>query len=435
MKIFLQKLLKIIAKRILKRHKPRIIGITGSVGKTSTKEAVALVLSKKYKIRKTFGNYNNEIGLPLTIIGEKTAGKNIFGWFWILAKGFFLGTFGRRYPEILVLEMGVDRPDDMDYLIDLAKPDVAVVTAISEIPVHLEFFKNAEELALEKGKIVKCLKKENFAILNYDDQRVKKLRSQTKAQVLTFGVNEKADFWASNLTLDSKELFDEKAKPHGIRFKLHSGEREMPFRLPYIFGFPQVYSVFAACVCGTVFKMNLVEVAEQLLQFKPPKGRMNLIAGIKHTNIIDDSYNASPQSTLAALKVLGSLWPAGSKIAILGDMLELGTMTEEGHRLVGKEAAKACQHLICVGNAAKFIADEARKSGMAPDRVFEFEKDKAGEAAKFVQNKILRKGDLVLIKGSQGMKLEQAVKELMAEPQRAGELLVRQGKEWVKRDE
>jgi UDP-N-acetylmuramoyl-tripeptide--D-alanyl-D-alanine ligase len=430
MKLLLQKLLKIIAKRILKKYRPKIIGITGSVGKTGTKEAIALVLSKKFKIRKTFGNYNNEIGLPLTIIGERSPGKNIFGWFEILLKGWILGAFKKEYPEILILEMGIDRPGDMDYLVDLAKPDVAVVSAISEIPVHLEFFKNAQELAKEKSKIVKCLVKNDFAVLNYDDRYVKKLKSQTKAQSLTFGFDERADFWASNLTLDSKELFAERAAPHGISFKLHFGEREMPFRLPYIFGFPQVYAVLAACAVGIIFKMNLVEIAQQLSKFKAPRGRMNLIAGIKQTNIIDDSYNASPQSTLAALKVLGSLWPAGRKIALLGDMLELGVMVEEGHRQVGREAAKLCHYLITVGEAAKFIADEAKKSGMPPERIFEFEKSEAQEAAKFVQNEILQKGDLVLIKGSQGMRLERAVKELMAEPLKAGELLVRQGKEW-----
>ncbi|MEW6408248.1 MAG: UDP-N-acetylmuramoyl-tripeptide--D-alanyl-D-alanine ligase [Patescibacteria group bacterium] len=430
MKLFLQKLLKIIAKGILKRYKPKIIGITGSVGKTGTKEAVALLLSKKFKTRKTIGNYNNEIGVPLTIIGEKSAGKNIFGWMKILLKGLYLAIFKNDYPEILILEMGIDRPGDMDYLVDLAKPDIAIISAISEIPVHLEFFKNAQELAKEKGKIVRCLTKNNFAILNYDDRYVKKLKSQTKAQVLTFGVSEKADFWADNLTLDSKELFYDKGSS-GISFKLHSGEREMPFRLPYIFGFPQVYAVLAACAVGTIFKMNLVEIAQRLQDVKPPKGRMTLIAGIKHTNIIDDSYNASPASTLAALKVLGSLWPRGKKIAILGDMLELGAMAEQGHRAVGREAAKVCQYLVTVGFAAKFIADEAKKSGMSKDKIFEFEEGKAVEAAKFVQNKILKKGDLVLIKGSQGMRLERAVRELMAEPLKAKELLVRQSREWT----
>lgn len=429
MKLFLQKLLKMIAKGILRRYKPKIIGITGSVGKTGTKEAVALLLSKKFKIRKTIGNYNNEIGVPLTIIGEKSAGKNIFGWIKILLKGLSLAIFKNDYPEVLILEMGIDRPGDMDYLVDLAKPDIAIISAISEIPVHLEFFKNVQDLVKEKSKIIKCLTKNDFAILNYNDRYVKKLKSQTKAQVLTFSFNEKADFWADNLTLDSKKLFYNNGLS-GIGFKLHSGEREIPFRLPYVFSFSQVYAVLAACAVGTIFKMNLVEIAQRLQDVKPLRGRMTLISGIKHTYIIDDSYNASPVSTLAALKVLGSLWPQGKKIAILGDMLELGAMTEHGHRVVGREAAKVCQYLVTVGFAAKFIADEARRSGMPKDKIFEFEEGKAIEAAKFVQNKILQKGDLVLIKGSQRMRMERAVKELMADPQKAENLLVRQGKEW-----
>lgn len=425
MKLILQKILKIIAKRILKRHHPKIIGITGSVGKTSAKEAIYLVLSEKFGVRKTFGNYNNEIGVPLVIIGAKTAGKNIFGWLLILVKGLFVGFFSKDYPEILILEMGVDKPGDMDYLIDIAKPDVAVITAISEIPVHLEFFKNKEELAGEKAKLVKCLSKKDHAILNFDDRLVRKLKSQSRADVLLFGFDSKADLWLDNLTLDSKELFREKRdrRPRGLSFKLHFRGTEIPFRLPSIFAHHLVYSVLSAVACGIIFNLNLVEIAQSLEAYRSPAGRMNLISGIKHTNIIDDSYNASPQSTLAALKVLSMLWPLGRRIAILGDMLELGILTEEGHRQVGREAAKICHYLITVGSASKFTAEEARKiKGQAA--VFEFEEGKEIEAAKFVQNKILREGDLVLIKGSRRMHLERAVKELMAEPAKAKELLV-----------
>lgn len=433
MKLILQKILKILARRILKRHKPRIVGITGSVGKSSTKEAVALVLAKKFRVRKSFGNYNNEIGVPLSIIGERSPGKNVFGWIKILFKGFMLGRSAEKYPEILVLEMGIDRPGDMDYLVDLVKPDVAIITAISEIPVHLEFFKSREQLAQEKGKIIKCLSKNDSAILNFDDKEVRKLKPITRANILSFGLNEKADFWAGNVALGSREIYRENGGiPKGMSFRLHTHETILPFRLPYVFGFQLVYAILAAVACGRALGMNLVDIAEALSEFRPPKGRMNLIHGIKHTNIIDDSYNASPQSTLAALKVLGSLVSEGKKIAILGDMLELGPMTEHGHREVGREAAKVCNVLVTVGEAARFIADEARKSGMPRNQVFEFWRGDGERAARFVQDKILKQGDLVLIKGSQGMRLEKAVRELMAEPARAGELLVRQGKEWIK---
>jgi UDP-N-acetylmuramoyl-tripeptide--D-alanyl-D-alanine ligase len=432
----LQKLLKFESKLILKKYKPKIVGITGSIGKTSTKEACACVLSSKFRIRKTIGSYNNEIGVPLTIIGEKTAGKNILGWARILLKGIFLFLFrDKNFPEILILEMGVEKPKDMDYLLDFIKPKVGILTALPEIPVHLEFFRSAEELFAEKTKLIKNLSKDGMAILNYDDRRVRRAKSLTKASVLTFGFDEKADVFADNLIFSpraclSKETFD-REKLCGMSYKLHFRENIVPVRMPYIFGRQQVYASLAAAACGIAFNMNLVEISQNLRKFKPPPGRMNLIRGIKNSFIIDDSYNASPEATLTALDVLSELSPSGKKIAILGDMLELGPKTEEGHRKVGEKVTRICDVLVCVGSASKFIADEARKQGMDASRVFEFEEGKAIDAAKFVQNKILDQGDLVLIKGSQRMRLEKAVKELMAEPEKAKELLVRQGEEWM----
>lgn len=433
MKIFLrnilQKILKTESSLILRKYKPKIVAITGSVGKTSTKDACGCVLASRFKIRKTVGSYNNEIGVPLTIIGEKTAGKNIFGWIKILLKGLLLIIISdKNFPEILILELGVDKPGDMDYLIGFIKPDVAILTAISEIPVHLEFFKSIEELAFEKIKLIKYLSKEGTAILNFDDKRVRKARGETRAAVITFGFEEKADVKASDVALVSKEL--NKEKPKGISYKLHFEQNVIPVRMPHIYGRQQVYSSLAAAALGICFNTNLVEISENLKKFKPPCGRMNLIPGIKHSWIIDDSYNASPASTLAALSVLSEFSPSGKKIAILGDMLELGMLSEEGHREVGRKIPEACDVLVTVGTKMKFAVEEAKKQGMAESQIFEFEEGESRRAARFIQNKILEEGDLVLIKGSQKMRLEKAVKELMAEPENASELLVRQTVEW-----
>jgi UDP-N-acetylmuramoyl-tripeptide--D-alanyl-D-alanine ligase len=434
----LQKLLRLESSLILKRQKPKIIGIAGSVGKTSVKEAAACVLRSRFRIRKTIGNYNNEIGVPLTIIGEKTAGRNVFGWIKILFKGFLLSVLRlKNFPEVLILELGVDKPGDMGYLVSFLKPNVACVTAISEIPAHLEFFKDVEELAAEEIKLIKSLSKEGTAVLNFDDRRVRKAKIQTNAEVLTFGFDSRADVKADSLVFSSKTcLLAGKERDHkkicGASYKLHYLENIVPVRMPEIFGKQQVYASLAAASMGIAFGMNLVEISQNLKDFKSPPGRMNLIPGIKHSYIIDDSYNASPDATLAALEILGELSPSGKKIAILGDMLELGPKTEEGHRKVGKKAAEVCDVLVSLGAASKFMIDEAKKQGMDSSKIFEFEEGEAINAAKFVQNKILKQGDLILIKGSQRMRLEKAVKELMAEPEKAEELLVRQ--EWSGND-
>lgn len=420
----LQKVLKIESKSILKKYQPKIIGITGSVGKTSAKEAITTVLSKKFLVRQTIGNYNNEIGVPLTIIGEKTAGQNIFGWLRILLKGLGLILFMKDYPEILVLELGIDKPKDMDYLLDFIKPYIGVITAISEIPVHLEFFKNPEELAQEKSKLVLSLSSEDVAILNYDDKRVRRIKSKIRADYLTFGFDSQADIWADNVTINSKELSELNGQnPKGISYKLHYRENIIPVRMPYIFSKHQIYASLAAVAVGITFDLNLVEISQRLLEFRPPKGRMHLIKGIKNSFIIDDTYNASPDSTIAALDVLKNLSVSGKKIAVLGDMLELGVLTEKGHREVGKKAVSSCNVLVTVGSRMKFAADQAEKQGMVSENVFWFSEKETERAGKFIQNKILKEGDLVLIKGSRKMRMERIVKELMAEPLRADELL------------
>lgn len=425
MRKLLEKILYILAKLTLVKYRPKIIGITGSVGKTGAKEAIYLVLDSKFRCFRNIRSYNNEIGVPLTILEKESAGRSIWGWFKIFLWGVALVIFPLRYPEILVIEMGVDKPKDMDYLLSLFKPHLAVLTAIGRIPVHIEFFKGLEELRKEKAKLILHLTKENFAILNYDDEKVRTLKEETKAKVVTFGFQDKADIWADNIDFSTEQI---NGIPKGFVYKLHYKQDVVPVRLPYVFGKHQIYATLAATACGLTLDMNLVEISQNLKKFKPPPGRMNLIEGIKKTWILDDSYNSSPDAAKAALEVLGELEVKGKKIACLGDMLELGEYSEEGHRDVGREVAKTADILCVIGPASKFISDEAKKQGMSDDKVFEF-RDPI-ECGKFIQNKIIRPGDLVLIKGSQAVRMEKTVKELMTEPLKAKKLLVRQEEEW-----
>ena len=426
MKTLLQKILKTISKLILAHHKPTIIGITGSMGKTSAVQAVYQVLSSKYQVRKTIGNYNNELGVPLTIIGEKTAGKSILGWLGIFVKGFLL-IFKSKYPKILILEMGIDKPGDLDYLIDFVKPHISIITAIGKIPVHIEFFQSLEQLAKEKAKIVKYLTSNDTAILNYDDIKVRHAKKETEAKIITFGFNKGSGVFADSLILNSPQL-GPVDRPQGYSFKLHYQGKEIPIRLPHIFGKHQIYAVLAAISCGLALDLNLVEISQSLTVFKPPAGRMNLIPGIKHTYLIDDTYNSSPDAAIAALNALKELQVPGKKIVALGDMLELGTMTQEAHQDVGNIAAQVADVIVTVGEASEYTASEAIKLGFPQDKIFQFQESK--NAGLFIQNKILSQGDLVLIKGSQGIRMEKITKELMAEPQKANKLLVRQSSKW-----
>jgi UDP-N-acetylmuramoyl-tripeptide--D-alanyl-D-alanine ligase len=432
MQIFLKILqfkLKILSKIILEKYRPEIIGITGSVGKTSAKEAVFAVLSYKLNARRSEKNYNNELGLPLGIIGADTQGKSLAGWIKVFFKAIKLILVkDKDYPQILILEMGVDHPGDMDYLLKIVHPKIGIVTRIGES--HLEFFGSPEGIQREKKKIIKALPKSGWAILNNDDPNVKSMSKETKASVLTYGLDPKAEVRAQEIKIAKSNNGKNNSKI-SLTFKLTYKGSFVPVMLDSMIGDQAVEAALIGASAGIAYGMNLVEISEALKSFKPPRGRMNIIAGIKNTLILDDTYNAAPLSTIAALNAMERIVAPGNvrrKFAVLGDMLELGSYTEEGHRAVGAKAAEIkIDELITVGERARDIDRGARDKNMKEDKIFNFPTPE--EAGRFVQNRI-NPGDLILVKGSQGMRMEKVVKEIMAEPLKAKELLVRQ--DWNK---
>jgi len=420
---FLETVLRLMASAVLRRHNPIVIGITGSVGKTSAKEAVYAVLSKKFEVRRNEKNYNNEVGIPLTIIGAETGGRSLVLWLGVFLKWIWTLTFETRYPKMIILELGIDRPGDMQYLTSFIKPSIGIVTNVSSS--HIEFFGSIEKIAKEKGVLVENLPQNDFAILNADDENVLGMEKRTKADVITYGFSEKAQVRAETVIYN----YDDNQKPEGISFKLDCDGSNVPVRLRNILAPHQIYSALAAVAVGTVFKVNLIEAASALEDFRSPQGRMNLLSGIKNTYLIDDTYNASPVSVAAALDVLGKLG-AKRKIAVLGDMLELGNEEEYGHLSILEKAKEAeVDILIVVGKRMKKAIGEM-KSGFFDEKLFAFDNP---ESAGLKVQELMREGDLVLVKGSQGMRMEKVVKEIMGEPMRAEEVLCRQSKDWKKK--
>jgi len=316
--------------------------------------------------------------------------------------------------------MGADRIGDISYLTSFVKCYIGVVTAIGEIPVHVEFFQSVSQVAREKSNLVRSLDKDGWAVLNFDDERVRIMANQTRARIFSYGFSENVDLRASNF-----EQYTEDPNEVVMSFKVDYGGNTVPIRLRNILGRQQVYAVLAAVAVGLISKINLVEITQALKDYQPLPGRLRFIKGIKNSLILDDTYNASPSAMLAALDVLRVI--PGRKIAALGDMLELGAFTEEAHRQVGAEVAKTADMLLAVGERAIFLADEARINGMSADKVSYFASSQG--AGRFLQDSI-REGDIILVKGSQGVRMEKIVKEIMAEPERAEELLVRQEAEW-----
>lgn len=426
----LQSCLAFFAKRILKKYHPDVIGITGSVGKTTTKEVVAVVLASKFKVWSNYKNLNNQIGLPLAIMGIKASpGRSVGGWLEVFSR--VAGLLIKRdanYPEKLVLEMGADRPGDIAYLIDIAPCRVGILTFISH--AHTEYFSSIKKIAQEKRTLITGLPTDGFAILNADNELVRASAPLTTAKVITYGINSAADLKASDVKLLPSEIT---RGPFGITFKVSYGGNVVPVFLPGIVSSAFVSAALAGMAVGVAYGINLLEAAEALRPLEPLAGHMRPIEGIKHTLIVDDSYNSSPAAAREALQTL-ALFPVAAgaeRYAVLGDMLELGTETETAHREIGFLVAElGIDFLITVGEASKITAAAAREAGLADHNVVSF----AGsvEAGRFLQD-ILDEGDIVLVKGSQGSRMEKIVKEVMAEPLRAPELLVRQTEEWLER--
>jgi UDP-N-acetylmuramoyl-tripeptide--D-alanyl-D-alanine ligase len=402
-KKILRPILRVLAERTLRRYEPKVIGITGSVGKTTVKEAVYKVLSARFSVKRNEENFNNEIGVPMTILGLNMA-HNI-GWLANIIKGIKVAYGPKiKYPEYLILELAADKPGDMDYLVQIAKPQVGIVTVVGAIPVHVEYYASPKAVAAEKSKLIKSLPTYGLSILNYDDQTVLDMKECSKGKLKTVGFADGADIKATE-----KFLFVE-GNDMGVSFKIHHGDTFVPMKVKGLLGFHQIYAVLAAAAVGVHYGMNLIQVSEIFKEFHPPKGRMKLVKGIKETLIIDDTYNASPESTHAALEALSNIarYKDGRKIAVLGDMLELGRYSITAHQNIGNFAAKHCDMLFCVGSRAKWIADAAENQ-MKEGSIFTF--NTSSDAGRVLQDQ-MRKGDVILIKGSRGMKMERVVEEI-----------------------
>ena len=424
-KQILQIILKYLSILILRKYHPQIIGITGSVGKTSAKEAIYTVLSKQYLVRKNIKNYNNEIGVPLTIIGASSGYRSGLRWLRVLLKASRLLIWRMdNYPQILVLEMGADHPGDIQYLLSFIKCHIGVLTTVSES--HLEYFGDIGNVAVEKRNIISQLAKSDFAVINMDNEKAWQQKIFTKASVYSYGENVQALIRASDLTLMHRQ------NDFGLNFKLYYQGTVVPMFLPQIISHQQVSAILVGVAVGLIFNMNLVQIGERVNLHHSTPGRTKYIPGVKGTHIIDDSYNSSPIAVIAALSLLIDLpiEAAGKKWIVLGDMLELGQISESAHQEIGAQiASRNIDYLITFGERARDIARGARNNGMTNDRIYSFNDHYS--ISVFLQDRI-KNQDIILIKGSQGMRMEKIVKEIMAEPERAHELLVRQDKEWLK---
>ena len=434
MKIIFKKIIVAIltleARMVLAKYKPKIVAVTGNVGKTSTKDALYTVLAPAFKTRKSEKSFNSEIGLPLTILGLSNGWSNPFIWLKNIFKGGLSIISANAYPEWLVIEVGADRPGDILKVSSWLSPYAVVMTFFGKVPVHIEFFSGVNELIKEKTHLISGMKENGVLLLNADDPDVLACRDASRQnRVVTFSISEDSNFKASNFEIVYDSASDAQ-KPIGVTFKVNYIGNSVPIRLLGALGRSQVYPILAAIAFGNSIGLNTVSMIESVAKHKTPPGRMSIISGVKNSTIIDDSYNSSPAALSEALRTLRQIKTSGKKIAILGDMLELGKYSIREHEKAGQEARASCDILITVGIRARDIAMGALDSGMDEKNIFQF--DTSQEASKPAED-ILKEGDVLLVKGSQGIRMEKIVEEIMAEPEDKERLLVRQEKEWSKR--
>lgn len=350
----------------------RVIGVTGSIGKSTTKELVADVLNRRYRTIKNPGNLNNEIGLPLSLLRLTET------------------------HERAVLEMGFYVPGEIALLCEIAKPHIGVITNISE--VHLGRAGSMEAIIQGKGELVESLPSapDGVAVLNYDDPLVRSMAERTQATVFYYGLSSEADLWASNiqgLGLD------------GVRFVLNYRDQTIYVRVPML-GRHSVHTALRAAAVGLVEDLSWEEIVSGL-QSSQSQLRLVAVQGPKGALLLDDTYNAAPPSVLAALNLLAEL--DGRRVAVLGDMLELGEYEERGHRMVGARAAEVVDELVTVGERAKWIANEALRAGLMEAQVVILKDSNA--AVDYLKDCVGEK-DVVLVKGSRSMRMDQVVAEL-----------------------
>lgn len=420
-----------LSRRVIRKYHPRVVAITGSVGKTAAKEAVYAAIKKKFKARRSRGNFNTEIGVPLAILDiDWKPGRSPIKWCAVFLRAFNLLSRRMRYPEVLVLEMGADKPGDLKMLASVAPPDIAIITAISA--AHTEQFKDIRGVVREKGVLFRAVGRAGWIVVNRDDPEVATLAESSNAQKITYALaeSEGVDVFASGIQVSETNANETNIR--GMSFKVHAKGSVVPVLIRDVLGEHWAYPALVAASVGSILGVNMVDVAEGLSELTLAPGRMRVLPGIKHTTIIDDTYNASPASAAAALRAIADLHLPGTAFAVLGDMLELGAGSEEEHKKIGRLVASLPHSsvLIVVGERARDIARGARDAGMEAERVFEFANTR--EAGLFVQSR-MEKGDAVLVKGSQAMRMEKIVKEIMAEPQRAHELLARQSADWLRK--
>ncbi len=383
------------AKEYVQRYKPDLIGVTGSFGKTFTKEAVALALSDERDVREARNSYNTPVGVALAILGLEAASTRM-GWVRLLISSK-KREIGEREPNTIVLELGADRPGDIEWLVQQVPFKIGVVTNIGS--THLRFFVNKDMVAHEKMSLPISLIEGGTAILNADDPLVLEMKDHIRVPAILYGKSSQADVQLVRAVSTGNQ---------GMAGEIRINGRAYEINLPKLIAQHQVYSVLAAVAVVKALKGDIKKAINNLRHLAPPPGRLRLLAGVNNSTIIDDSYNAAPEAVVAALETLKKI-SGKRKIAILGDMFDLGPETLHWHKQIGQQISQFADIFVAVGENMEEAQAEVLKSSSIDTHHFDTSADAGKWIGSYVQG-----GDVVLVKGSRAMAMEKAVARLLA---------------------
>ena len=417
-----------LSRGIIRKYKPTIVMVTGSVGKTSTKDAVAAALSEKFYLRKSDKSYNSDFGVPLTIIGVSNPWANPLAWLAVFRTALAVLLLPNHYPKLLVLEVGADSPGDIAKILRIAKPDAVVVTLLPSVPVHVEAYETPAAVREEEFSPVLALSPNSPLILSADDEFAVNNSRLLEMQACTYGTSELADVRIHDIQIWMEKNKLGKETVVGMQAVIEFKEEKYPLKVRGAVGRSQLFAPAAAIATACTLGMTTAEALKGLDSYVSPPGRARVLKGKKNSTIIDDTYNSSPAAAEEILRSL-ELFPAGRKIAVMGDMLELGRYSVAEHAHIGHIAKETVDVLVTVGPRAKGMGEAALQDGMPKECVHHFET--SPEAAAHME-KILEEGDIVLVKGSQGIRMERIVRPLLADFADVSQL-ARQDTEWLKR--
>jgi len=418
LKSFVAFVLALFARAVIRRYHPKVVMVTGSVGKTSTKDAVAAVLSERFFVRASEKSFNSEFGVPFTIFGVENPWSDPLKWFSTAKNILALLLLPNHYPNMLVLEVGADRPGDLARILRIATPDAVVVTRLPEIPVHVEAYASPEAVREEEFSPAYALPASAPLIIPADDLYAMDNAKRISARVISYGTTEGA-----NVRIRDISFYESEGRIAGMQASVTvDGEQGTCIEKGSV-GTTQIPPFAAAIAVAQAFSISLADALLSLGKYEAPPGRGRLLLGKNNSTIIDDSYNASPTAVEEALKTLKAFPHAKRRIAILGDMLELGRYSVAEHERIAIIARKSADVIVTVGIRARAFASVPTTS---VGKVMQFDNSCAAASALV---DIAEEGDVILVKGSQSVRTERIVEALLEHPADTARL-VRQEHKW-----